>query len=105
MRARVLSSLDIGNWTALMPRGPQAMPQRPIAVSNIAKWCSVMAGSNWLTLTLGLHGVSSMLEWNLGLENVAIHPDSDGIWRRPAVPGFEPPVLPERRHAMGTCRL
>src|SRR5216684_3965377 len=48
MRARVLSSLDIGNCTALIPRGPHAMPQRPIAVSNIAKWCSVMAGSRSL---------------------------------------------------------
>src|SRR4051812_20057099 len=45
MRARVLSSLDIGSCTALMPRGPQAIPQRPIAVSNIAKRWSVMAGS------------------------------------------------------------
>jgi hypothetical protein len=29
----------------LMPRAPHTMPQRPIAVSNIAKQWSVMAGS------------------------------------------------------------
>jgi hypothetical protein len=31
-----------------MPRSPQTMPQRPMDVSNIAKWCPVMAGSNSL---------------------------------------------------------
>src|SRR5580704_14622850 len=45
MRPRVFSSLPIGNCTALMPRGPHAMPQRPIDVSNIAKECPVMAAS------------------------------------------------------------
>src|SRR5256885_16740578 len=45
MRARVLSSVDIGSCTALMPRSPHTVPQRPIAVSNIAKLWPVMAGS------------------------------------------------------------
>ena len=45
MRVRVLSSLPIGSCTPVMPRPPHAMPQRPIAVSNIAKEWPVMAGS------------------------------------------------------------
>src|SRR5258708_3773812 len=46
MRVRVLSSLDIGSCTALIPRSPQTMPQRPIAVSKIAKWWPVMLAPN-----------------------------------------------------------
>ena len=71
MRVRILSSPPIGSCMPLMPRGPHAMPQRPIGVSNRAKCWSVMA---WLQT---LHAPSYDL-WmpNLGLEIVAIHPDS-----------------------------
>src|SRR5674476_1550961 len=77
MRARVLSSAPIGSCTALTPRGPQAMPQRPIAVSKIAKLHSVMAGSKLP------HVVSLMPAGKIGLEIVAIHPNSGGILYRP----------------------
>jgi hypothetical protein len=43
-----------------------------------------MARSN----ALAPYMVSLMLGRNLGLENVAIHPDSDGTWRHPALSGF-----------------
>src|SRR5262249_39051830 len=35
-RARVVSSDAVGSWTAAMPRSAQAIPQRPMAVSNSA---------------------------------------------------------------------
>ena len=35
-RSALVASLDIGNCTATTPRGPQTMPQQPIAVANIA---------------------------------------------------------------------
>src|SRR5258705_2967175 len=59
-----------------MPRGPHAMPQRPMAVSNIVKCWSVMAGS-WL------HVVSLMPGWNMGLEIIAFHPNPEGTERHP----------------------
>jgi hypothetical protein len=46
-----------------------------LAVSNIAKLCSVMA---FLQI---LSDISSLvLALNLGLENVAIHPNPDRVW-------------------------
>src|SRR5947209_8399444 len=68
MRARVLSSVDIGSCTALVPRSPHTMPQRPIAVSNTAKLWPVMAGSKssrpgFLT---GRHELDVCLEFRLG---------------------------------------
>ena len=42
MRASVLASDASGSWTPTTPRSPQAMPQRPIAVSNSAKPRAVM---------------------------------------------------------------
>src|SRR5882762_9099218 len=93
MRARVLSSLPIGNCTALMPCGPQAMAQRPIAVSNMVKLWSVMAGS-----VVWLQVVSLMLACKIGLEIVASHPnpgrESGAVPRKSqrGRPGGAPPV-------------
>src|SRR5215471_18832337 len=69
MRASVLSRLPIGSCTPLMPRGPHSMPQIPMAVSNSAKCWSVMVGSK---IACPIY----VLSRNLGLEIVAIHPDS-----------------------------
>src|SRR5581483_1700961 len=72
MRARVLSSLPIGSWTPLMPRGPHSMPQTPIGVSNRVKCWSVMARSKIACPILCPRRY-------LGLEIVAIHPDSGNL--------------------------
>src|SRR5260370_23970343 len=72
MRARVVSSLELGSCTALIPRSTQTMPQRPIAVSNIAKWWPVMARLQILLPEI----LNLMRGLNLGLEIVAIHPNS-----------------------------
>src|SRR5215813_6778175 len=70
MRLRVLSSLPIGSCTPVMPRSPQITPQAPIGVSKIAKCWPVMASS--LQALPGL-----IVGLNVGLEIVAIHPDSE----------------------------
>jgi hypothetical protein len=48
----------------------------------------MLAGHGWLQIPwlqiLALNGLSLTPGWNMGLEIVAIHPNSGGTWRRPA---------------------
>ena len=83
--------------------GPHAMPQRPIAVSNSAKWCSVMAGSN---SSAPCRELDAGVESRLG--ECCDPPGFREIRRRPmlsGVPGLSRRPMPERRHAMGMRRL
>src|SRR5580765_7585013 len=74
MRLRVFASSPIGSCTPVMPRSPQTTPQGPIVVSKIAKCWLAMAGS----ISLSLEASSFIFAGNLGLENVAIHPNPAG---------------------------
>src|SRR5437899_3610674 len=69
MRARVSASPTSGSCTPATPHSPQAMPQRPIAVSKSAKPLAVMTRSYH---PLGLHH----------LENLALDRQSSTACRR-----------------------
>src|SRR3954468_20567083 len=63
-----------------MPRSPHAMPQRPIAVSNNAKWL-LMARSDVF------HAIYNVAK-DIGLEILAFHPLSDFLRTQRSAPFF-----------------
>src|SRR5258706_15629439 len=71
---------------------PAFAPDNAAAVDRGIEDCKMVAGHGWLQI-LSLHVVSLILVWNLGLEMVAIHPNSEKIWiiNAPAfvIPGRE----------------
>jgi hypothetical protein len=69
----------------LHPIDAPCAPHDTAAADRGIEYCKTVAGHGWLQILwlqiLSLNGLSLMLAPNLGLEIVAIHPDSGGTWR------------------------